>query len=214
MGETSSRRGRTDLPGAVLAIAALVAPLVLMPGLAWGADGRLRPVSYPADWLRARAMINASPAHGSALLLPWAAYRRYAWNHGEAVLDPWPRLLARTVIWNDTVQVGDLVVPGEDPTARGLGRLITSGASLTVPLRAAGVRFVIVDGGPDGPHRHRRWPTAARWRAHPEARRGGDRPHRARRRRLRTQRRLSLARHGGGPVHDSGGPVHGGRDSL
>ncbi len=150
-GETSSRRGRTDLPGAVVAIAALVAPLVLMPGLAWGADGRLRPVSYPADWLRARAMINASPAHGSALLLPWAAYRRYTWNHGEAVLDPWPRLLARTVIWNDTVQVGNLVVPGEDPTARGLGHLITSGASLTVPLGAAGVRFVIVDGGPDGP---------------------------------------------------------------
>ena len=151
MGEKGGHRLRADPPGAVFAVAALLAPLVLLPGLAWGAADRLRPVPYPADWLRACAMINAAPAQGSALLLPWAAYRRYAWNHGEAVLDPWPRLLARRVIWNDAVQVGGLVVPAEDPAESGISQLITSGAPLTAPLRAAGVRYVIVDAGANGP---------------------------------------------------------------
>ena len=151
IGEEGRRRARADLPGVVFTVAALLAPPLLLPGLAWGAAGRLRTVQYPGDWLRARAAIDAGPSPGSALLLPWAAYRRYGWNRGEPVLDPWPRMLARTVIWNDAVQVGSVVVPAEDPAARTLSRLITSRAPLTVQLRAAGVRYVIVDAGLDGP---------------------------------------------------------------
>jgi hypothetical protein len=126
---------------------ALVLPLALLPGLAWGADGRLRPAAYPADWLAARRVIDADPAPGSVLLLPWAAYRRFGWNDGEAVLDPWPKLLARRVIWNDGVQVGNVAIPAEDPAAARLSRVIDSPAALTGPLRAAGVRYVIVDAG-------------------------------------------------------------------
>ena len=88
---------------------------MLLPGLAWGAAGRLRPVQYPADWLAARQLIDADRAPGSALLLPWAAYRRFGWNHGEAVLDPWPRLLQRPVIFNDGVQVGSTLDPSGGP---------------------------------------------------------------------------------------------------
>jgi len=43
--------------------------------------------------------------------------------------------------------VGDRVVAAEDATARRLTPLITSQAPLTAPLRAAGVRYVIVDAG-------------------------------------------------------------------
>jgi hypothetical protein len=86
---------------AVLAAAAIVAPVLFLPGLAWGAAGRLHPVQYPASWLAARRIINSDPQQGSALLLPWASYRRFGWNDGEAVLDPWPRLVNRTVIWNE-----------------------------------------------------------------------------------------------------------------
>ena len=35
------------------------------------------------------------------LLLPWETYRTFGWNHGEAVLDPWTRLLSRPLIWDD-----------------------------------------------------------------------------------------------------------------
>jgi hypothetical protein len=125
----------------------MLTPVLLLPGLAWGAAGRLRPVLYPASWLRARALIEADHAPGSVLLLPWAAYRRYGWNHGEAVLDPWPRLLSRTVIWNDAVQVGSVVIPAETAAARRLTRLVTSTAPLTAALRRDGVRYVIVDVG-------------------------------------------------------------------
>jgi hypothetical protein len=131
----------------LLAAIAVLAPVLLLPGLAWGAAGRLRPVQYPADWLAARQLIDADRAPGSALLLPWAAYRRFGWNHGEAVLDPWPRLLQRPVIFNDGVQVGSTRIPPEDAQARLLNALITSGAPLSARLRRAGVRFVIVDAG-------------------------------------------------------------------
>ena len=142
----------------------MLAPVLLLPGLAWGAAGRLRPVQYPADWLAARQLIDADRAPGSALLLPWAAYRRFGWNHGEAVLDPWPRLLQRPVIFNDGVQVGSTRIPPEDAQARLLNALITSGAPLSARLRRAGVRFVIVDAGFGGPRGTLPvpWPAARR----------------------------------------------------
>jgi hypothetical protein len=129
------------------AVALIVVPVLILPGLAWGGAGRLRPVSYPADWAQARRVINAGPEPGKALLLPWSAYRRFGWNHGEAVLDPWPRLLDRDVIWNDGVQVGTVQLPPEDPAAVALNGAIRSGRPLTSLLRSAGVRYVIVDAG-------------------------------------------------------------------
>lgn len=131
-----------------LALMATVAPLLLLPGLAWGAAGRLHPVRYPGDWLRARRIMDSDPHPGSAVVLPWAAYRRYPWNHFEAVFDPWARLLERPVIVNDALQVGMRQVAAEDPQARRLSRVFDSAGPLTAALRAAGVRYVIVDAGP------------------------------------------------------------------
>ena len=91
--------------------------------------------------------MNADPAPGSVLLLPWAAYRRPGWNHDEAVLDPWPRLLTRTVIWNDGVQVGSVTLPPEDPSATALTAWVSSGRPLTAHLARSGVRYVIDDVG-------------------------------------------------------------------
>jgi hypothetical protein len=127
---------------------AVVAPVLLLPGLAWGAAGRLHAVPYPADWLRARRLIDGDPRRGSLALLPWAAYRRYRWNDGEAVLDPWTKLLRRTVIWNDALEVGDQTVAAEDPAARRLGAALAVPGSLTPGLARAGVRYVVVDAGP------------------------------------------------------------------
>jgi hypothetical protein len=144
---------RPDRPGLAIGAAALLAPVLLLPGLAWGAAGWLRPARYPAGWLAAAAMIDESRAQGDALLLPWAAYRRPAWNGGRAMLDPWPRLLSRPVIWNDGGQVGDAQLAPDDPRARRLDSVIRSPGPLTGSLEAAGVRFVVVDAG--GPVRGR-----------------------------------------------------------
>ena len=60
------------------------------------------------------------------LLLPWVADRTPAWNHGEVMLDAWPRLVARPVIWNDGTVVGNQALAPDDPAARRLDRLVGS----------------------------------------------------------------------------------------
>jgi hypothetical protein len=138
----------SDAPGLALGVFALLAPVLLLPGLAWGAAGRLRPAWYPAAYLAAARTIDASRVPGDVLLLPWAADRTPAWNHGEVMLDAWPRLLSRPVIWNDGTEVGNVALAPDDPRARRLDGLIGSVGPLTAALRAAGVRFVVVDGAP------------------------------------------------------------------
>jgi hypothetical protein len=145
--EGEDHRPRTSRPGLVIAVALVLAPVLLLPGLAWGAAGRLRPAWYPVAWLEAAQVIDHSRAQGAALLLPWAAYRRPAWNGGRAVLDPWPRLVSRQVIWNTGPQVGDVKLQPDDPAGRRLERVILAPGPLTAALGAAGVRFVIADAG-------------------------------------------------------------------
>jgi hypothetical protein len=145
------RKPSADLPGIAIGGIALLAPVLLLPGLAAGAAGRLRPEEYPASWLAAARAIDASPVPGEVLLLPWAADRAPGWNHGEVMLDPWPRLLSRPVIWNDGTRVGNVRLAPEDPRARRLDGVVSSGAPLAEALRAAGVRFVIVDADPADP---------------------------------------------------------------
>ena len=144
-------RGRMDAGGAMLGIVALLAPVLLLPGLAWGAAGRLRPAAYPAGWLTAARLIDASPAGGAVLILPWETYRTPYWNHGEVVLDPWSRLLSRPVIWNDGTRVGDVELAPDDPRARRLNGVIRGTGPLTAALAAAGVRFVVADADGPGP---------------------------------------------------------------
>jgi hypothetical protein len=144
----TSREG-VDRAGVMLGAFALLAPLLLVPGLAWGATGRLRPAEYPAGWLAAARLIDTSPAGGAVLSLPWETYRTPYWNHGEVVLDPWSRLLSRPVIWNDGTRIGHLELAPDDPRARRLDAVIRGPGPLTAALSAAGVRFVVDD--PDGP---------------------------------------------------------------
>ena len=84
-----------------------------------GASGRSQ---YPADWLAATQIIDGSAQRGSVLLLPWAAYRRYPWDNGEAVFDPWNKLLSREVISNDGLEVGTRTLAQESAASIRLNR--------------------------------------------------------------------------------------------
>jgi hypothetical protein len=148
-GTKKQRTATVDPAGAALGVLALLVPVLLLPGLAWGAAGRLRPAWYPASWLAAARMIDESRTPGAVLLLPWVADRTPAWNHGERMLDPWSRLVSRQVIWNDGTTVAGLPLAPDGPAARRLDRAVSGGGPLTGVLRAAGVRFVICD--PNGP---------------------------------------------------------------
>jgi hypothetical protein len=145
---SASRPRRPQRAVMALTVMAVLAPVVLLPGMAWGFAGRLRSAEYPADWSRAQQIIDGDQASGTVLLLPWGAYRRYPWNGGEAVFDPWSRLLGREVIFNDGLQVGRLALNQESPDSIRLNRIVTRPGPLTTPLRSAGVLFVIIDAGP------------------------------------------------------------------
>ena len=104
-------------------------------------------MQYPADWLRARQLIEADRSGGAVLLLPWAQYRRYPWNHGEAVFDPWP-LIGRPMHLERArcASAGRRCPPRVSEPAN-WAPVIGSGRPRTAELIAAGVRFVIVDSG-------------------------------------------------------------------
>jgi hypothetical protein len=132
---------------APLAVLAILAPIALLPGMAWGLAGRLHPVQYPADWLRARPVMDGSARPGPVLLLPWGTYRTYAWNDAN-VFDPWSRLLSREVIFNDGLQVGQVRLHPESAASIRMNAIVTRPGPLTARLQADGVSFVIIDSGP------------------------------------------------------------------
>jgi hypothetical protein len=112
----TGRQGREALR-AVAAILVLL-PALCLPSMAWGLGGDLRPVTYPGEWFRARAVIGKDVAeHGGAtLVLPWrGTYRGFAWNDRRAMLDPAPRFFAGEVLIDDRIYLGAQVLGNEDP---------------------------------------------------------------------------------------------------
>jgi hypothetical protein len=128
-----------------LAGAALVAaPVLLLPGLALGAAGRLHTARYPADWEAARRIMAADTAEGAMLVLPWHLYLGLPWNGNRVVLDPAQRYFTRRAVGNDDLELPTVSVPGEDPYGGRLGTLVRGGAPLAPALPAQGIRYVLV----------------------------------------------------------------------
>jgi hypothetical protein len=135
-----------------VAALALLAPLALNPGLAFGLAGRLHPAQYPPQWQQARAAVAADPEPGAVLALPWTAFRDYPWARSDLpVLTPALRMFDRPVLWNDAVQVGDTTIAGESPQSAGIGGLLAAGGPLAEPLRRHGIRFVLIETGQQAP---------------------------------------------------------------
>ncbi|GAA2992315.1 hypothetical protein [Streptosporangium longisporum] len=139
----AARLPATIRPGMILV------PLLVLPTFALGAFGRLVAVEYPPDWSRVRQIVDADPAPGALLTLPWSAYRAFGWNGGRVVLDPAVKSFHRRVVWNDglTVGLGDgrtLALGAEDPLAREIGPLLAGSGALTGPLAARGVSHVLI----------------------------------------------------------------------
>lgn len=144
----------------VTAMFLALAPVMVLPGLLWGASGRLEPVEYPLAWWEARAVVAADARPGTVLVLPWSAYRGLEWS-GEpvVVLDPATKLFDRRTLWNDDLRVGapdgeTVVVTGEDVRARAVAEELDPDPKTGLPrvdeeemaelLGALGVRYVAV----------------------------------------------------------------------
>jgi hypothetical protein len=128
--------------GRVLLAGAVLLPMVVLPDLAAGAAGALRPVRYPADWDAVATRVAAAP--GEVLSWPFEGYQRYAWTRGTVVRDPAPRYLDAPVLMNDALRVGAVTVDGENPRAGRAAEHLAAGR----PAAALGVRWVLVRRGP------------------------------------------------------------------
>jgi hypothetical protein len=129
---------------AMAAAALVAAPLLLEPGLAWGAAGRLGTAAYPPDWRQARQLMAADPQAGAVLVLPWHLYFGFPWNGGRVVLDPAQRYFTRRAVGNDDLELERVTVPGEDPYGGRLGPLVRGPAPLAPALPGQGIRYVLV----------------------------------------------------------------------
>lgn len=137
-GRLGAGAGRTVL------VAVVLLPVAVLPDLAFGAAGQLRPVRYPADWDAVAARVAAAP--GEVLSLPFEGYQRYRWTDGTVVRDPAPRYLDAPVLMNDALRVGEVTVDGENPRAARVRATLAAGG----PVAGLGVRWVLVRREPGG----------------------------------------------------------------
>jgi hypothetical protein len=124
---------------------AVIAPIALLPVFAAGLFGRLVPVQPPSqDWRPALDAMAAEPVQSVILSLPWEPFRTTAWSD-TTVLDPLTKIAKDPVVWNDTVRVGGISVPGESRTARQAQELLAAGESPVAVARAVGARWIWID---------------------------------------------------------------------
>jgi len=133
--------------GRLAVVAAVALPVATLPSLAWGAGGRLAPAAYPAAWGAARAALAADPVPGAVVVLPWGAYRRFAWNGFRVVLDPAQRISGRPVVQADDLTLRRVRVAGEDPRAARVAAALAAPGPLPGALAALGYRYVLLHAG-------------------------------------------------------------------
>ncbi|HET9420234.1 MAG TPA: hypothetical protein VFO49_03785 [Nocardioides sp.] len=133
----------------------VVAPILLLPSLAWGSLGVLDNSTYPQDWQAVADHLQEN-GPGRTVVLPWAgSYRGYEWNDRRAVLDPAPRYLPGDVLIDDRVFVDGTTIPSEDPLVDDVAEALEAEDAAS-GLRDLGVRWVVVENGmrsgpvPDG----------------------------------------------------------------
>lgn len=139
------RPGRESFVG--VAGLLVVAPVLLLPSLAWGAGG-LERSTYPDDWDDVATLL-ADEADSTTIVLPWSgSYRRFEWTGNRAVLDPAPRYLPGEVLIDDRTFVDGVEIGSEDPRVQRVqGALDLEPEAQSGALRDLGVRWVLVEQG-------------------------------------------------------------------
>lgn len=135
-----------------VAAVAVATPVLVLPTFALGAFGRLSAVDYPDEWRKVQAIVNADPAPGALLSLPWGAHRAFGWNGDRVILDPATKMFRRRVLWNDALLVGlpgggRLRVAAEDPASAGVeAALAVEPGGRLAALSGLNVRYVLIHG--------------------------------------------------------------------
>lgn len=142
---------RERVANVALSAGAVLVPLALMPDLAWGLAGSLRPVAFPQEYAAARAAVLDEKAHdggGALLVLPFSSFRAPAWNNRRPTLDPVGRYMPLNYVASDVLYVSGHPIRGEDARARRIGRLLARQLPperLARRLVAEGLGWVVLD---------------------------------------------------------------------
>ncbi|RYB91925.1 hypothetical protein EUA93_17530 [Nocardioides oleivorans] len=127
-------------PVAALVLAAL--PVVVLPDATLQTWPTVSPVRFPADLTRVADRLAGEP--GVVVTLPWRAYRAYDWTRpGQTASDPAVRMFDADVVTSDSLQVGQVLVPGESTLAAQIGQALEAGPPAEV-LPGLGVAWVVV----------------------------------------------------------------------
>ncbi|NUS45064.1 MAG: hypothetical protein HOQ24_15410, partial [Mycobacteriaceae bacterium] len=124
------------------------AVIAVLPDLAFGVGGNLRPVTYPAGWGQVAAAARA--VDGDVAVLPAGMFRRFRYSGSAPVLDPAPRMLPKAVLQTGALPVAGRTVAGESRHAATVESALLHGDSRQ-RLAALGVGAVLVEHGTPGP---------------------------------------------------------------
>lgn len=138
--------------GRAVAAVAVAVPVLVLPTFALGAFGRLSAVDYPHEWRQVQAIVNADPAPGALLSLPWGAHRAFGWNDHRVILDPATKMFRRRVLWNDELLVGlpggaRLRLAAEDPASAAVAASLRADPGRrSEGLAGLNVRYILIQG--------------------------------------------------------------------
>jgi hypothetical protein len=131
----------------MVALVLVLVPVLLLPDATTETWPTVAPVRFPDDLQRAADRLSGE--EGAVVTLPWRAYRAFDWTRpGQTASDPAIRMIDADVVTSDSLQVGDLVVPGESAFAAEIGSALEGGTPAEV-LAPLGVAWVLVY--PDDP---------------------------------------------------------------
>jgi hypothetical protein len=142
---------REPVGNLALAAGAVLLPLAVMPDLAWGLAGSLRPVHFPEEYAEARDALERQAADGrdsgAVLVLPFTSYRLPPWNEGRRTLDPLGRYLTLNYVAADDLYVSGSRIGGEDARARRVAEVLAGGVpgEPEEALGAEGIAWVALD---------------------------------------------------------------------
>src|SRR5262249_12431670 len=75
----------------------LVLPFVITPTIICGANGKLRPRDYPADWFAADSQLRNDPKAKKVLFLPWHQYINFGFSD-RIIANPAPKFLGVSTV--------------------------------------------------------------------------------------------------------------------
>ncbi|WP_068274620.1 hypothetical protein [Aldersonia kunmingensis] len=142
-----TRRAGNAVVPALVSILLLIA---VLPDLAWGVSGAMRPVHYPASWQTVAAAVNSADDDTDVAVLPGGMFRIFPWAGDAPVLDPAPRMLPRDVLQTGVLPVRGVAVAGEGNRAAEAEAALLDGAA-PERLGELGVGWVLVERTSPGP---------------------------------------------------------------